>query len=54
MIANAQAKIQIVDTHESLRTLTNIDFDAHTFQINRTLVSKNRHPTISRSKITSE
>jgi len=25
MIANAQSKIQIVDTHESLETLVNVD-----------------------------
>jgi hypothetical protein len=39
MIANAQSKIQIVDTHESLGTLVNIDFEADTFQFNRTLVN---------------
>ena len=38
MIANAQSKIQIVDTHESLETLINIDVAAGTSQFNRTLV----------------
>jgi len=38
MIANAQPKIQIVDTHESLETLINVDVAAGTSQFNRTLV----------------
>jgi len=38
MIANAQSKIQIVDTHESPETLINIDVAASTSQFNRTLV----------------
>jgi hypothetical protein len=38
MIANAQFEIQIVDTHESLETLINVDVDAGTSQFNRTLV----------------
>jgi hypothetical protein len=38
MIANAQSKIQIVDTHESLETLINVDVAAGTSQFNRTLV----------------
>jgi hypothetical protein len=39
MIANAQSKIQIVDTHESLETLINIDIAVGDHQINRTLLS---------------
>jgi len=38
MIANTQSKIQIVDTHESLGTLVNIDVAVSTTQFNRTLV----------------
>ena len=38
MIANAQSKIQIVDTHESLETLINIDIAVGMTQFNRTLV----------------
>lgn len=38
MIANAQSEIQIVDTHESLETLINVDVAAGTAQFNRTLV----------------
>jgi len=38
MIANAQCEIQIVDTHESLETLINVDVAADTSQFNRTLV----------------
>jgi hypothetical protein len=38
MIANAQSEIQIVDTHESLETLINVDVAAGTSQFNRTLV----------------
>jgi hypothetical protein len=38
MIANVQSKIQIVDTHESLETLVNIDVPVGTNQFNRTLV----------------
>ena len=47
MIANAQFEIQIVDTHESLETLINVDVDAGTSQFNRTLVGEHRfspHP----------
>jgi len=40
MIANVYSKIQIVDTHESLETLINIDIAAGTTQFNRTLVIK--------------
>jgi len=39
MIANAQCEIQIVDTHESLETLINVDVAAGTSQFNRTLVN---------------
>jgi len=39
MIANTQSKIQIVDTHESLGTLVNIDVAVSTTQFNRTLVT---------------
>jgi hypothetical protein len=42
MIANAQSKIQIVDTHESLETLVNIDVPVGTNQFNRTLVRLNQ------------
>jgi hypothetical protein len=38
MIANAQFEIQIVDTHESLEALINVDVAAGTSQFNRTLV----------------
>jgi ribose 5-phosphate isomerase len=38
MIANAQSKIQIVDTHELLGTLVNIDVPVGMAQFNRTLV----------------
>jgi hypothetical protein len=38
MIANAQPKIQIVDTHESHGTLINIEVAAASTQFNRTLV----------------
>jgi len=38
MIANAQSEIQIVDTHEALETLINVDVAADTSQFNRTLV----------------
>ena len=38
MIANAQSEIQIVDTHESLETLINVDVAAGSSQFNRTLV----------------
>ena len=40
MIANASSKIQIVDTHESLETLINVDVAAGTSQFNRTLVTE--------------
>src|SRR3989338_7068935 len=40
MIANAQSEIQIVDTHESLETLINIDVAAGTSQFNRTLLGR--------------
>jgi hypothetical protein len=39
MMTNVQSKIQIVDTHESLGTLINVDVAAGTSQFNRTLVS---------------
>ncbi|OGT07633.1 MAG: hypothetical protein A3J49_19010 [Gallionellales bacterium RIFCSPHIGHO2_02_FULL_57_16] len=39
MIANAYSKIQIVDTHESLETLINIDIAVGMTQFNRTLVN---------------
>ena len=38
MIANAYSEIQIVDTHESLETLINIDIAVGMAQFNRTLV----------------
>ena len=38
MIANAQSEIQIVDTHETLETLINVDVAASTTQFNRALV----------------
>ena len=38
MIANAYSEIQIVDTHESLETLINIDIAVGMTQFNRTLV----------------
>jgi hypothetical protein len=38
-IANEQNEIQIVDTHESLETLVNIDVAAGTSQFNRTLLT---------------
>jgi acyl carrier protein len=48
MIANAQSEIQIVDTHESLETLINVDVAAGTSQFNRTLVMQdNQKPTAS-------
>jgi len=37
-IANAQSKIQIVDTHLSFKTTIDIDFPAYMAQFNRTLV----------------
>ena len=40
MIANVQPKIQIMDTHESLGNLINIDVAVGTSQFNRTLVIK--------------
>jgi hypothetical protein len=40
MIANAQSEIQIVDTHESLETLINVDAATGTSQFNRTLVNQ--------------
>jgi hypothetical protein len=42
MIATAQFEIQIVDTHESLETLINVDVVVGTSQFNRTLVSPNK------------
>jgi len=42
MIANAQSEIQIVDTHESLETLINVDVAAGTSQFNRTLVNNHK------------
>jgi len=47
MIANAQSKIQIVDTHESLETLINVDVAAGTSQFNRTLVIYYRYSLFS-------
>ena len=41
MIANAQSKIQIVDTHESPETLVKIDIAVGDYQINRTLHTPN-------------
>jgi hypothetical protein len=41
MMTNAQSEIQIVDTHESLGTLINVDVAADRPQFNRTLVSQN-------------
>jgi hypothetical protein len=51
MIANAQSKIQIVDTHELLETLVNIDVPVGMAQFNRTLVNletKKPYTTISK------
>ena len=39
MIANAQSKIQIVDTHKSLETFINTDVAVGDYQTNRTLVT---------------
>jgi hypothetical protein len=41
-IANVQIEIQIVDTHESLKTVINNGFTASKTQFNRTLLTK--HP----------
>ncbi len=41
-IANADSEIQIVDTHESFKTLFHTDFFARSIQINRTLVKSDR------------
>jgi type I restriction enzyme S subunit len=40
-IANAQIEIQIVDTHESLKTRINSGFAACAAQLNRTLLTRN-------------
>jgi hypothetical protein len=44
MMTNAQSEIQIVDTHESLGTLINVDVAADRPQFNRTLVEWNTQP----------
>ena len=40
-VANTKSQIQIVDTHESLKTLVNSGFPASESQFNRTLLGKN-------------
>jgi hypothetical protein len=37
--ANSKSEIQIVDTHESLKTLINIGFPASESRFNRTLLT---------------
>ena len=45
MIANVKPKIQIVDTHERLGNLINIDVAVGAAQFNRTLVKLNIYIT---------
>jgi hypothetical protein len=48
-VANTKSQIQIVDTHESLKTLVNIGFPASDTQFNRTLLVFFQKSTVSRS-----